>query len=78
MKEIYIKKNDVNKWIAKYFEKQDLISLNDLLDLIENLDSELERQKEKNEDLQQDLQDNYKPKYKDHYEEYGVSEKDFY
>lgn len=41
MYDVYIKKNQLNSWIAKYFDK-DLISINDLIGVIEDLDSEIE------------------------------------
>ena len=76
MNNVYIKKEDVNKWIGKYFEKQDLISIDDLIGVIEDLDSEVERLKEKIEDIEQDIEDNYKPI--DKATQYGVSESWFH
>lgn len=76
MNQVYIKKEDVNKWIGKYFEKQDLISIDDLISVIEDLDSEVERLKEKIEDIEQDIEDNYKPI--DKASQYGVSDKWFH
>lgn len=60
MNEIYLKTSELNSWIAKYFDK-DLISINDLITVIENLDGEVESWKEKYDDLLQDLRDNYQP-----------------
>ena len=70
MKEVYILKSDLNEWIAKYFKK-DLISIDDLLTVIEDLDSEIERLNDKIKDLK-----NSEPF--DPYSEYGVSERDFH
>lgn len=59
MEEVYILKSEMNSWIKKHFDK-DIISINDLLILIEDLDSELEYTKEKFEDYKQYVKDNYK------------------
>lgn len=40
MNDIYIKKDILNRWTAKYFFK-DLISINDLIDVIEELDDKI-------------------------------------
>ena len=58
MQEVYIKKENLNKWIAKHFDK-DIISIDDLIGIIEDLDDEIEYWKEKYEDLEQDLEQNY-------------------
>ena len=58
MKDIYIKKTDVNSWIAKYFDK-DLISVDDLINKIEDLDGEIDSLKEKLEDMKQDIEENH-------------------
>ena len=42
MKEVYIKKEELNSWVAKYFYHQDLITIDDLICCIENLDDEVE------------------------------------
>lgn len=41
MDNVYIRKEDVNKWIGKFFDK-DLISVDDLICVIEDLDSDVE------------------------------------
>ena len=61
MDSVYIKADDVNRWISKYFKNQDLISVSDLIDCIEDLDSEVEHLKEQLEDERQDKEDNYRP-----------------
>lgn len=55
MNEIYIKKEDVNRWIGKFFENKDLISIDDLIAVIEDLDGDLESLKEKYEELDNDF-----------------------
>ena len=50
MNEVYIDMRKENKWISKYFTK-DLVSVSDLLDCIEDLDSENEKLKLEIEEL---------------------------
>lgn len=72
MDQVFIRKIDLNKWIAKYYPNQDLISVDDLLSVIEDLDSEIESLKEKIEELE-----NQEEPIKDYYDYYGVSRNDF-
>ena len=74
MSDVYVKVNELNSWVAKYFDK-DLISIDELISVIEDLDSEAENWKEKYEDLEQDLHDNYKPIPVS--EQYDISDRDF-
>lgn len=53
MENVYIKTEDTNKWIAKYFNNKDLISIEDLLDLIEELDSDVEYLKDKIKEMEE-------------------------
>ena len=75
MKDIYIKASDLNEWLRKYFNG-DLISINDMISVMEDLDGEIDRLKEKIEEIEQDKEDNYKPLHNS--ELYGVSERDFH
>lgn len=75
MKDVFIKKEELNEWVAKYFNK-DLISVDDLISVIEDLDGEIDRLKEKIEDIEQNIEDNYRPLHSS--ELYGVSERDFH
>lgn len=75
MNEVYIKKEELNEWLRKYF-KGDLISIDDMISVIEDLDSEIDRLNEKIEDIEQDKEDNYRPI--NNYSLYGVSESDFH
>ena len=75
MKEIYIKKDDLNEIVEKYF-KGDLISIEDLISTIEDLSYEIDSLKEEIEDIEQDKEDNYRPI--NNYSLYGVSESDFH
>ena len=76
MEEVYIKVQDLNRWIAKYFPNKDLITIDDLLGVIEDLDGELDEQKEKYEELENKLHDNYEPISP--YRMYGINERDFH
>lgn len=49
MNRVYIDKGELNSWVAKYFPTKDLISIDDLIGCIEDLDSELEEIKESHE-----------------------------
>lgn len=58
MDQVFIKKEELNYWIAKYF-KGDLISIEDMLAIIEDLDGEVDILKEElNRYEQNHLQDN--------------------
>lgn len=76
MNEVFIDIRKENKWIKKYFNNADFVSINDLLTCIENLDGDIEYLKEQYKDLEQDLQDNYRPI--PYSEQVGVSDRDFY
>ena len=76
MDKIYIKAEDVNKWISKHFNGQDIVSVDYLLGIIEELDSEVERLNEELENTKTYYQDNYR-QISD-YEMYNVSESYFH
>ena len=59
MKEVYIKKTDLNRWVAKYFNNQDLITIEELIGCIEDLDSEVEHLKEEVNDLKEEAEENW-------------------
>lgn len=61
MDDIYVKKEDLNRWVAKYFKDKELISVGDLIGCIEDLDSEVDALKDKIKDIERDIEDNYKP-----------------
>ena len=58
---VYIKVEDLNKWVAKYFKNKDLITVDDLIATIEDLDSEVDDLKEKLEQSENDKLENYRP-----------------
>ena len=73
MENVFIKREELNKWIAKYF-KEDLVSIDDILRVLEDLEFELDSLKEEFEDYKQMIEDNYKPISA--YSMYGVSKND--
>lgn len=75
MDKVYILKEDVNEWIGKYFGNKDLVSVDELLDIIENLDDEVNNLKEEIKNIKQDRDDNYRPI--SYYEQYAINEDDF-
>ena len=75
MKDVYIKKEELNEWLRKYFNG-DLISINDMISVMEDLDGEIDRLKEKIEEIEQHKENNYRPLHNS--ELYGVSERDFH
>lgn len=75
MDNVFIKREDLSDWTQKYF-KEDLVSVDDLIRVIEDLDNEIENVKEKYEDFKQMVNDNYK--LVGSYEMYGVSENEFH
>lgn len=74
MDEVYIDMRKENAWIRKYFNS-DLVSIEELLATIEDLDGEIEHWKEKYEDLEEDLRDNYRAI--PYNEQVGVYDSDF-
>ena len=54
MNQVYITKDELNSWIAKYFPTKDLISIDDLICCIENLDEDVERLQEQLEEREND------------------------
>lgn len=75
MDQVYIKKTDLSEWTQKYF-KEDLVSIDDLIRTIEDLDNEIDSIKEEYEDYKQMIKDNYEPISP--YKMYGVNENDFH
>lgn len=62
MNEVYIRAQDLNKWIVRNLpQNRDLYSIDDLIGAIEDLDSEVERLKNIIDDLEQDIEYNYRP-----------------
>lgn len=70
MNEVYIRQADLNRWIGKYFDGKDLISIDDLLCCIEELDETIESLNEQIEKLKYDMQEFYTPIPKSEF--YGI------
>lgn len=75
MENIYVKLEE-NSWIHKYFEK-DMVSVEELIGKIEDLDDELYELRHKYEDFKEEVRDNYEPVKYDPYDYYGVSRDEF-
>lgn len=75
MNEIYVDMRTQGEWIRKYFNA-DFVTIDNLLNCIEELDGKIDTLEETIQEMKQDIQDNYKPI--SHYEEYGISESDFH
>lgn len=75
MKDIYVDLRTQNKSMREAFKNKDLVSVDDLLDKIEDLTFELEAVKEEYDDFKRDVEDNYK--YMPIDEQVGVSDRDF-
>lgn len=75
MNNVYIKKEELNEWLAKYFIG-DLISIDDLLNKMEDMDCEIDNLKEKIEDMEEQLKERTIEVPATSY--YGVSERDFH
>ena len=76
MNEIYIDIRNENEWIKKYFDNKDLVTISELLDVIEELDSDIANLKMQIEDMENNIKDNYKPVSP--YEKYGIDEDNFH
>ena len=59
MENVYIK-TDSYTLLKKYFKNQDLISIEDLITLIDDLSYDVNKMSEEYENLLQDVRDNYK------------------
>lgn len=76
MEEIYVKTIDLPSWLAdEYFYGKDIVSIEDLIGVLEDLDSDYKMLEEKYEDFKRDVEDNYRPISPE--EMYGIDDKDF-
>lgn len=78
--EVLIRKKDIDDFDCLYADRlgidKDLISIDDLLGIIQDLYYENERLKEEFEDFKRQVEDNYEKISS--YKMYGISERDFY
>ena len=61
MEKILVDIREESKQIKRIFENKDLISIEDLLSKIEELDDDKGYLEDKIKDMKQDIEDNYKP-----------------
>lgn len=62
MNDVYIRAEDLNRWIVRNLpHNRDLYSIDDLIGAIEDLDNEVERLKNIIDEMEQNIEDNYKP-----------------
>lgn len=61
MEKILVDIREESKQIKRIFENKDLISIEDLLSKIEELDDDKGYLEDKIKDMEQDIEDNYKP-----------------
>ena len=77
MGEIYIRTIDLPSWLAdEYFYGKDIISIEDVIGALEDLDSEYKMLEEKYEDFKRDVEDNYRQLSVA--EQVGIDDRDFY
>ena len=63
MDSVYIKADYLNPWILKHLPKKDLISIDDLISAIEDMDGEIENLEQQIKDKKNDIEENYKYKW---------------
>ncbi len=62
MNEVFIRTDTLPEWEKeKYFREKDFYSIDELIAIIEDLDSELEMVREEYDDFKRDVEDNYRP-----------------
>jgi hypothetical protein len=59
----------------EHFQEKDIYSWNEILEIIENMESELHSLQEEYDDFKQNVEDNYKPI--SYAEQVGISDRDF-
>lgn len=62
MKEVYIKVKDLG-WIGKHFQNKDLITIEELVCKLEDLDTDIEELEKKIKYMEQYCEDNHKSKW---------------
>ena len=76
MDNVYIKTEELNKWITKHLPSREYVTVDDLIGAIEDLDSEVDELRMQIEEIENDMKDNYRPIT--HSEQYEISDSDFY
>lgn len=75
MDNIYVDLRNENKWIREIFRNKDLVTIEEMLEKIEDLSDELEHTIEEFEDFKRDVEDNYRPVSVT--EQLDISDRDF-
>ena len=60
MDKVYVDLRNENKWIREIFDNKDLVTIEEMLIKIVDLNEELEYTQEKFEDFKRDVEDNYR------------------
>lgn len=60
MDNVYVDLRNENRWIREIFDNKDLVTIEEMLIKIIDLNEELEYTQEKFEDFKRDVEDNYK------------------
>lgn len=77
MENVLIDIRNESRQIRRIFEGKDLVSVEDLLNVIEEQDDEIDELDSKMREMEEYYEENYTPKPYDPYEERGVSRSDF-
>lgn len=72
---VYVDLRNENRWIREIFNNKDLVTIEEMLTKIEDLNEELEYTQEKFEDFKIDVEDNYRRL--DVAEQLDISDRDF-
>ena len=76
MDEVFIRTWTLPEWLVKkYFKDKDFYSIDELIGIIEDLDSDVERLEDELKDIKRDMEDNYRPI--PYAEQVGISDSDF-
>ena len=61
MDKVYINTKDLPRWLVRiYFEDKDLITIDDLIEKLEDTTDELDLLKEKFDEFKEEVEENYK------------------
>ena len=61
MDEVYIRTEDLPRWLVKiHFKDKDLITIDDLIEKLEDTTDELDLLKEKFDEFKEEVEENYK------------------
>lgn len=78
MENVLIDIRKESRQLQRIFAGKDLVSIEDLLAVIEEQDDEIEHIQDEFKQYKEMVEEDYKPIYKDDYDRYGVSKNDFF